>query len=79
VKAREEIQTGKSVSLNWGLEKQHQPGFARSKLDHKIIDWTKKGKDGGGSSEAYSFDDEITVNTQAGMNSICNITSRSFC
>lgn len=66
VKAREEIQTGKSVSLNWGLEKQHQPGFARASLNHKIIDWTKKTKEGGGGAEAYSFDDEITVNTQAG-------------
>jgi hypothetical protein len=65
LKAREEIQTGKSVSLNWGLEKQHQPGFMRKALHHVIIDWKEKAKASGGPS-FYSYDDEITVNTQAG-------------
>jgi hypothetical protein len=66
VKAREEIQTGKSISLNWGLEKQHQPGFMRKSLHHVIIDWKEKAKANGGPS-FYSYDDEITVNTQAGL------------
>ena len=54
-----------TVALNWGLEKMHQPGFARKNLQHTIIDWrAEKG------SDFYSFDDEITVNTQAGWSFI---------
>jgi hypothetical protein len=66
VKAREEIRTGKSISLNWGLEKQHQPGFQRQNLQHKFIDWRDKAKASGG-PDFFSYDDEITVNTQAGL------------
>jgi hypothetical protein len=61
VNAGKEIRTGVSVALNWGLEKMHQPGFGRAKLGHKFIDLSEK--DG---YDFYSYDDEITVNTQAG-------------
>ena len=61
VRAREEIRTGKSVALNWGLEKLHEPGFGRAVLDHKFIDWRKKPD-----YPFFSYDDEITVNTQTG-------------
>lgn len=61
VKAASEIRTGKRLSLNWGLEKIHEPGFERSKLRHKIINWREKN-----GFDFYSYDDEITVNTQAG-------------
>ncbi|KAF2665807.1 hypothetical protein BT63DRAFT_463993 [Microthyrium microscopicum] len=61
IRARQEIQTGKSVCLNWGMEKLHEPGFNRTKLQHKIVDWRKKP-----GFTFYSYDDEITVNTQAG-------------
>jgi hypothetical protein len=59
--AGKEIRVGKSVALNWGLEKMHQPGFGRAKLDHTFIDWREKE-----GFEFYSYDDEITVNTQTG-------------
>lgn len=62
-KAGQEIRTGVSVSLNWGLEKIHHPGFGRSALHHKFIDWREKE-----GYDFYSWDDEITVNTQAGKN-----------
>jgi hypothetical protein len=62
VQAAKEIRTGKRVSLNWGLEKMHQPGFGRTKLQHKFVNWREK--DG---FDFYSYDDEITINTQAGM------------
>jgi hypothetical protein len=65
IQAKEEIQTGKSVSLNWGMEKQHQPGFNRTGLRHKFVDWRVKAKESGG-PDFFSYDDEITVNTQAG-------------
>ena len=61
LRAREEIKTGKSVALNWGMEKLHEPGFGRLGLDHKFIDWRKKP-----GYDFYSWDDEITVNTQTG-------------
>ena len=57
-----EVKTGQSVSLNWGLEKIHQPGFGRTKLQHKIVDWREKE-----GFSFYSYDDEITLNTQAGI------------
>lgn len=63
--AKDEIRTGKSISLNWGLEKQHRPGFNRTSLQHKFIDWRVKATESG-VSDFYSYDDEITVNTQAG-------------
>lgn len=49
------------MSLNWGLEKIHQPGFGRTALQHKIVNWREKE-----GFDFYSYDDEITVNTQAG-------------
>ena len=61
VNAAKEIRTGKSVSLNWGLEKIHHPGFGRTGLKHEIVNWRKKP-----GYDFYSYDDEITVNTQAG-------------
>lgn len=60
--AAKEIHSGRSVSLNWGLDKMHQPGFGRTSLQHKFVDWRKK--DG---FDFFSYDDEITVNTQTGM------------
>jgi hypothetical protein len=63
--ARDEIKTGVSVALNWGLEKQHQPGFGRCGLEHKLIDWKKKALQLG-TPPFFSYDDEISVNTQAG-------------
>jgi hypothetical protein len=47
------------------MEKQHQPGFNRTSLQHKFVDWRVKAKESGG-PDFYSYDDEITVNTQAG-------------
>lgn len=65
LQAKNEIQIGKSVSLNWSMEKQHQPGFNRKGLQHKFVDWRVKAKESGG-PDLFSYDDEITVNTQAG-------------
>ncbi|ORY03953.1 putative cyclase-domain-containing protein [Clohesyomyces aquaticus] len=59
VAAGKEIQTGKSVVLNWGLEHVAEPGFGRIRLEHKIIDWRKI-------QDYYSYDDEIKLNPQAG-------------
>jgi hypothetical protein len=59
--AAREVQTGNRVSLNWGLEKIHHPGFGRTPLKHKFVDWRKKED-----FHFFSYDDEITVNTQAG-------------
>jgi hypothetical protein len=47
------------------MEKQHQPGFNRTSLQHKFVDWRVKAKESGG-PDFFSYDDEITVNTQAG-------------
>lgn len=47
------------------MEKQHQPGFNRTSLQHKFVDWRVKAKESGG-PDLFSYDDEITVNTQAG-------------
>lgn len=60
--AAREIRTGKRVSLNWGLEKLHQPGFGRSNLQHKVVNWREKQ-----GFDFYSYDDEIKINTQAGV------------
>ena len=62
--AVEEVRTGVSVSLNWGMEKIHEPGFGRAKLEHKFVNWREKE-----GFDFYSYDDEITVNTQAGKGS----------
>ncbi|OAP58543.1 hypothetical protein AYL99_07633 [Fonsecaea erecta] len=60
VKAREEIQSGKSVVLNWPIDHVHEPGFDRIKPTINITDWRAKG------SPWYSYDDEISINTQSG-------------
>lgn len=57
--AAKEIQTGCSVSLNWGLEHMEKPFGARKPLEHRILDWRKK--DG---FTFYSYDDEVNINTQ---------------
>jgi hypothetical protein len=61
VRARQEIQIGRSVALNWGLDKLHEPGFGRAVLSHTFVDWRQKP-----GFDFYSYDDEITVNTQTG-------------
>jgi hypothetical protein len=61
LRASQEIKSGKSVALNWGLEKLHEPGYGRAVLTHKIINWRDKPD-----YPFYSYDDEITVNTQTG-------------
>src|ERR1700761_9828527 len=60
-RAGQEIKAGKSVALNWGLDKLHEPGFGRSVLKHEFVDWRKKPD-----YPFYSYDDEITINTQSG-------------
>jgi hypothetical protein len=59
--AGKEIKCGNSVSLNWGLEKMHQAGFGRKQLCHTIIDWRSQY-----GSKSYTFDDEVSINTQTG-------------
>lgn len=61
MRAREEIQTGRSVSLNWGLEKIHEPTHGRAVFEHTFIDWRKKP-----GCSFFSYDDEVTINTQSG-------------
>lgn len=61
LRASQEIKCGKSVALNWGLEKLHEPGYGRAVLNHKFINWREKEN-----YPFYSYDDEITVNTQTG-------------
>lgn len=58
--SRSEIQTGQSVSLNWGLENVKFPGFGRTPLSQKIIDL------GASSLNWCGHDDELTFNTQCG-------------
>jgi hypothetical protein len=57
--AKKEIQTGKSVVMNWSTDRVHDPGFGRVKPSTNVIDWHKV-------SDWYSYDDEITMNTQSG-------------
>ena len=59
--AASEIKTGVSVALNWGLEKMHDPGRGRPTLEHKFVNWREKE-----GFDFYSWDDEITINTQSG-------------
>jgi hypothetical protein len=61
MRAKEEIQVGKSVALNWGLDKLSQPTLGRSILKHEHVDWRKKP-----GFPFYSWDDEISFNTQTG-------------
>ncbi|KAF1987883.1 hypothetical protein K402DRAFT_329700 [Aulographum hederae CBS 113979] len=58
-RAAQEINTGKHVSLNWGLEKIHKPEFGRIATQHRIIDWLPL-------ANAHIYDDELTLNTQSG-------------
>jgi hypothetical protein len=61
MRAREEIKTGTSISLNWGLDRLNEITFGRSILKHEKVDWrTKPGFD------FYSYDDEVSFNTQTG-------------
>lgn len=57
--AKKEIRTGKSVVMNWSTDRVHDPGFGRVKPAVNVIDWHKV-------SDWYSYDDEITMNTQSG-------------
>lgn len=75
--AASEIKTGKSVSLNWGLENLSCPGFGRKKLAHTFVDWRTntrisgeelskhEWKEGEGKG-FYTYDDEVGFNTQCG-------------
>ncbi|KAJ6630356.1 hypothetical protein B0H10DRAFT_1984313 [Mycena sp. CBHHK59/15] len=57
--AAEEIQTGKTVSLNWPLNFPDKPLFGRIAPEIKMIQKQKAGRN-------YSRDDEIHINTQSG-------------
>ncbi|KAK4951212.1 hypothetical protein LTR10_010185 [Elasticomyces elasticus] len=59
LQAKEEIQTGESVSVNWQLDKVHTPGFGRKATEHRFIDL----KPAGGHPV---HDDELHINTQSG-------------
>jgi len=57
--AKEEIKKGFSVSVNWQINKVHQPGFGRKVPEHKFIDLKPAG--------GYPVhDDELHINTQSG-------------
>ncbi|KAF5004443.1 hypothetical protein FDECE_9081 [Fusarium decemcellulare] len=55
IKAKQEIQTGVSVSLNWPLERIEDPGHNRTKIVHKFLDLKPN---------LVGHDDEIYINTQ---------------
>jgi len=57
--AKNEIKTGKSVVMNWSLDRVHEPGFNRVKPTFDVFDWHKI-------SDWYSYDDSIVINTQSG-------------
>ncbi|KAK0386768.1 hypothetical protein NLU13_6604 [Sarocladium strictum] len=61
LRAKEEIKTGQTVALNWGLDKLHDETFGRSVLRHEFVDWREKP-----GFAFYSWDDEIAINTQTG-------------
>lgn len=61
MRAKKEIQLGRSVALNWGLDKLSEPTMGRSTLKHELVDWRKKP-----GFDFYSWDDEISINTQTG-------------
>lgn len=65
MRAREEIKTGKSVALNWGLDRLSDVQMGRSVLKHSHVDWRDKGYD------FWCYDDEISINTQTGEASCC--------
>ncbi|KII89473.1 hypothetical protein PLICRDRAFT_609462 [Plicaturopsis crispa FD-325 SS-3] len=56
--ATEEIQTGKTISLNWPINFPSKPMFSRKEPQHTII--AKRGL------EAAGRDDELHINTQSG-------------
>ncbi|KKP01034.1 hypothetical protein THAR02_06856 [Trichoderma harzianum] len=60
VNASKEIKTGKSVILNWPLDRVHEPSFDRPNLHVTVKDWKKEG------GPWYCYDDEIKLNTQSG-------------
>ncbi|KAJ7071791.1 putative cyclase-domain-containing protein [Mycena belliarum] len=57
--AAEEIQTGRTVSLNWPLNFPDKPVFGRLPPEINLIQKQKEGR-------RYSRDDEIHINTQSG-------------
>ncbi|KXL51068.1 MAG: hypothetical protein FE78DRAFT_74794 [Acidomyces sp. 'richmondensis'] len=59
LEAKKEIQTGESVSVNWPINKLHQPGFNRMAPEHRFIDLEPD-------SGHPVHDDEIHINTQSG-------------
>lgn len=61
MRAKDEIKTGNSVALNWGLDKLSQPTMGRSVLKHEHVNWRDKPD-----FPFYSWDDEISINTQTG-------------
>ena len=65
IEAGKEIKTGRSVALNWGLEKLHNAGFGRKALVHRFVDWRTVDENGQGKG-FYCFDDEVEINTQTG-------------
>ena len=56
--ARNEIQTGKHIQLDWPLHNVEFPGFSRKEFKQTIIDLGKIG--------FAALDDEIHINTQSG-------------
>jgi len=61
LRAKEEIGTGQSVALNWGLHNLGEETFGRSILKHEFVNWREKEN-----FPFYSWDDEISINTQTG-------------
>ncbi|KAL9049627.1 MAG: hypothetical protein Q9162_007118 [Coniocarpon cinnabarinum] len=56
LQAKDEIQDGSSVALNWGMHNVAHPGFGRKPLQHKVF----------ALPGFAANDDEIEINTQAG-------------
>ncbi|KAJ9629988.1 hypothetical protein H2204_008792 [Knufia peltigerae] len=56
--AKNEIEYGESVCLNWNLEHAQVPAVNRKQFEHKIISLRHLGY--------TAYDDEITINTQSG-------------
>lgn len=64
LKAKDEIQKGIRVQLDWSLENLSTGLVAREKLEQKVIDYHElNGK--------YVFDDVVTFNTQIGSQWVC--------
>ncbi|KAJ9611196.1 hypothetical protein H2200_004379 [Cladophialophora chaetospira] len=58
IKAKDEIEHGESVCLNWSLQHPEVPAVDRKQFEHKIISLRHLGY--------TAYDDEITINTQSG-------------